>query len=132
MINQLKSEQLLLIDAAGASLSAFLLGIVLTRFESTFGMPSNTLYLLALLPCLFAVYDLISYMLVTKDHAPYLKGIAFANWMYCATSFGFAVYHHQKLTTLGWSYFLVEIFIVAFLAGIEFRVASNSTNVLKN
>ncbi|MEM6633615.1 MAG: hypothetical protein AAF694_28335 [Bacteroidota bacterium] len=54
-------KKLLIIDGLGALLSAFLLGVVLVRFESQVGMPRNSLYVLAAFPCIFAIYDLISY-----------------------------------------------------------------------
>ena len=54
-------KQLFILDGLGALLSAFLLGVVLVKLESVFGIPKNTLYFLAFLPCLFAIYDFYCY-----------------------------------------------------------------------
>ena len=119
----LEPRRLFLIDGLGALLSAFLLGIVLVQFESAFGMPRKTLYFLAFLPCLFAIYDFICYFRFTDDWKPFLKGIAFANLGYCGISIVMLGFHFSELTILGLVYFLVEIFVVAVLAMVELRVA---------
>ena len=116
-------RKLFAIDGFGALLSAFLLGIVLVKLESTFGIPRSALYVLAFIPCLFAVYDGYCYWNVKNNISPFLKGIAIANVLYCLLSIGFAIYHHQSLTVLGWAYILVEIVIVLLLANIEMKVA---------
>lgn len=58
---ELEPKQLFLIDGLGAILSAILLGLVLVRFERIFGIPSSTLYFLAIIPIFFAIYDFLSY-----------------------------------------------------------------------
>lgn len=123
----LSAKQLFLIDGLGALLSAFLLGVVLVKFENVFGMPRNTLYILAFLPCLFAIYDLYCYLKIKKNHAPFLKGIAIANLSYCVISIGFAFHHYEQLTTLGWTYFILEIVVVVIIAIIELKAAKNIT-----
>lgn len=119
MVNNLHPKQLFLIDGFGALLSAFLLGIILTRFESIFGMPRQTLYILAFIPCLFAVYDFSCYWLNPENWAPFLKAIGIANLLYCCISIGFVLHHYQQLTALGWAYFILELAIVALLAKFE-------------
>ena len=116
-------RNLLVIDGLGALLSAFLLGIVLVHYEALFGMPKNSLYVLASLPCVFVTYDLVAYFQPPKRWAKFLKGIAWANLLYCGLSLGFALYHAQQLTTLGWLYFLGEMLIVTALAMLELKVA---------
>ncbi|MCB0620776.1 MAG: hypothetical protein KDC32_07565 [Saprospiraceae bacterium] len=116
-------KSLFLLDAAGALLSAFLLGMVLVEFEAMFGIPANTLYFLASLPCLFAVYDLYCYRAAPADIAVFLKRIAFANLGYCLLSLALACHHREELTGLGWTYILLEIVVVALLASFELRTA---------
>lgn len=116
---------LFLIDGFGAMLSAFLLGVVLVQFEPFFGIPRSTLYFLASLPCVFAVYDFSCYLSLRKNLSPFLKAIAIANLFYCCLSLGLAIYHRQVLTISGWIYILVEIGIVIFLATVELRIAAN-------
>ena len=121
---------LFLVDGFGALLSAFLLGIFLTRFETTFGMPKSTLYFLASLPCVFAIYDFYCYLRINGNWKYFLKTIAIANIIYCFISMIMIIYHFQKLTSLGLIYFLLEFAIVITIASIEFRTALSSK--LKN
>jgi hypothetical protein len=46
-----------LIDSLGALLSALILGLVLTRWESVFGMPKRVLYFLAAIAAVFLYRD---------------------------------------------------------------------------
>ena len=48
---------LFLLDAAGACLSAALLGLLLPRFQTLIGLPVPQLYWLALGACVLAVYS---------------------------------------------------------------------------
>lgn len=121
---KLNPKILFLIDGFGALLSAFLLGVILVRFESSFGMPRKTLYFLAALPCFFVVYDFICYRIVGENWRPFLKAIAVANLMYCCVSVALLVDHYSKLTDLGVAYFLIEIVILIVLSGIELKIAS--------
>ena len=115
-------KKLFLIDGFGAILSAFLLGVVLVKFEKIFGIPSSILYILAIIPIFFVVYDVYCYQ---KEHLKtgiLLKGIAVLNLIYCCISIGLVFYHFNTITILGWTYLLIEILIVIFLTTIEFRV----------
>lgn len=120
-------RRLFLIDGIGAIVSAVLLGIVLVKFHLFFGIPVQSLYFLAALPCFFAVFDFYCYFKKVKRIGVFLKVIALINISYCVLSIGLAVYHNEEVTYLGWAYILVEIFIVATLAMIELKVA-NSLN----
>ena len=119
----LNPKQLFLLDGFGALLSAFLLGVVLVKFESTFGMPRSTLYILAFIPCLFAVYDFYCYWKIQQQQGFFLKGIAIANLAYCCLSITFAFHHQEQLTTLGRTYFILEILVVVALVAVELKVA---------
>ncbi|MFK7972523.1 MAG: hypothetical protein AB8F95_19285 [Bacteroidia bacterium] len=114
-------KKLFIIDGLGALLSAFLLGIVLVKLESIFGIPRSALYVLAVIPCFFAAYDLLCYFLVKKQIRRYLHIIAIANILYCILSLGMAWHHSESLTLLGWGYIIIEIVIVLAIANIEIR-----------
>lgn len=116
-------KKFLLLDGFGAIVSAVLLGIILVKLEKHFGIPRNTLYLLAALPCLFSLYDFYSYFFVKKNLGSFLRVIAIANLLYCCLSLALAFHHREVLTTLGWAYIIVEIIIVTALALIELKVA---------
>jgi len=116
-------KKLFLLDGFGAILSAILLGIVLVKLEEYFGIPKTTLYILAALPCFFAIYDFYCYFKIEKNLDKFLKGIAIVNLLYCCLSLGFAFHHYQEITYLGWAYIIVEIIIVVAIAIIELRAA---------
>ena len=119
----LSPKQLFIIDGAGALFSAFLLGIVLVRFEAFFGIPKAVLYLLAIIPLFFAAFDLLSLLFAQKKPAIFLKAIAFANLSYCLLSLGLAWTHRVNLTFWGWSYLICEILLVLGLAFFELKLA---------
>jgi hypothetical protein len=122
-----KPKTFFIIDGLGALLSAFLLGVVLVQFESIFGMPKETLYILAFLPCLFALYDLVCYLKVKKNELLFLRGIAMANLFYCCLSVGFVLSDYAELTNLGLAYFIVELIVVLILAGIQLKTSFNES-----
>lgn len=100
-----------------------MLGLILTRFESLFGIPRTALYILAILPIFFALYDFYCYWAVEKNLSGCLRRIAYVNLFYCGLSIGFAIYHSDKITYLGWAYILGELAIVISLAITELKVA---------
>lgn len=127
LVNSLSSNprKLFLLDGLGALLSIFLLGIVLVQLETFFGVPRSTLYFLAFLPCLFALYDLYCHQKVKENLGFHLKVIASLNILYCFISIGLACFHYQQLTLLAWAYFIIEIILVLTIAALEIRVAAN-------
>lgn len=118
-------RKLFLIDGLGALLSAFLLGFVLVSLEPIFGIPASALYILAIIPIFFALYDGYCYFSLKANLSTFLKGIAILNLSYCVLSLGFAFYHSESLTVLGWTYIILEILIVVTLAIIELKTASH-------
>ncbi len=118
-----KPRTLFILDGVGALLSAFLLGVVLVRLEHIFGIPSSALYVLAIVPIFFAIFDFYSYR---KEHGKldkFLKGIAIMNLCYCMLSLGLAFFHRQTITSFGWAYIMIEIIIIIVLAIIELKVS---------
>ncbi|WP_109852260.1 hypothetical protein [Aquimarina sp. AU58] len=121
-------KRLFLIDGLGALLSAFLLGVVLVKLESIFGIPAKALYILAFFPCIFALYDLYCYLRVKKNQRYFLTAIALMNLIYCFISIGVAFQHYQKITAFGWGYIIVEIIILIVLINIELKTVSKLTS----
>jgi len=70
---------------------------------------------------IISVYDFYCYFNIERNLEQFLKIIAIINLLYCCLSIGFAFYHYQQITYLGWSYIIVEISIVVALAVIELR-----------
>jgi peptidoglycan/LPS O-acetylase OafA/YrhL len=130
LINNLTPRKTFLIDGLGAVLSVFMLGFVLPRFQSTFGMPKQALYFLSLTASIFAIYSLACYLGNPKKPRNYLKAIAIANLLYCCVSIGFIIYFYSEITFLGLIYFLIEKIVVAFLAITELQITRQNRNVL--
>ena len=116
-------HKIFLIDGIGACLSVLFLGLLLPSFESYFGMPKNVLYGLAILASLLAIFSLSCYFFNVKNGRLFLKIVAFANILYCCISLGLMLYFYQKLTTLGFVYFLGEKIVVLILVYFELKMA---------
>src|SRR5688572_422995 len=116
-------KTLFMVDCVGALLSASLLTLVVAEHQQIFGIPRNTVYLLAMFPCLFAVYDLNCIASNRLNVVPFLKAIAIMNVCYCIFSLIVSLNRYSELTILGWIFILAEITIVSILAKFEFDVA---------
>ncbi len=121
-------KKLFIIDGVGALVSAFFLGVVLVKFESFFGIPQSALYVLAIIPCFFFIYDLISFKSNEEKTGRNLKAIALLNMAYVFLSIGMSVYHFQSIKVFGWIYIIGEILILLFLIRIEYQVGSKHVN----
>ena len=117
-------QRLFLLDGFGALISAFMLGVVLMRLESIFGIPRRTIYVLAFLPCIFALFDAFAYLRVKENIAQFLKAIAYPNLMYCGLSIALAFYHFKTITLFGWAYIIGEILIILFIVNLELKTAA--------
>jgi hypothetical protein len=118
-------RKLILVDFSGALISAFMLGIVLVHWNSFFGIPVYALYVLAVIPCFFALYGLSIYAVESANARAFLKNIAYLNLTYCIFSAAVAVFYASRIKAAGWIYLGAEILIVLFLARLEMLVASS-------
>jgi hypothetical protein len=124
----LNPKKLFLIDVIGAIISAVMLGIVLVKFEDIFGMPKNILYLLSVIPSIFAIYSFICFLRVPKKSKIYLKIIALLNLLYCFITLSFVIYLYKKLTFLGVLYFVLELIIIVIVIILELKTATKHNN----
>lgn len=124
----LTQKKILLIDSLGALLSVFILGVVLVKFESTFGMPRKVLYFLSITAGILGTYSFICYLLIKENRKPYLKIIANANLIYCCITVGLTIYFNRVLTNWGFTYFLCEVAVIIMLAIFELKSASKLIN----
>jgi hypothetical protein len=131
ILNKLISNPkgLFLIDCLGACLTAFLLGIILMRLETYFGMPRKALVPLAMLACVYAIYSIGCYLFVGKHWRSFLNAIAIANFIYCCITIGCLVSFYRTLTILGFTYFLSEIIIIGAVVWIEVLAISRSNGM---
>jgi hypothetical protein len=112
-----------MVDFSGALISAFMLGIILVHWNSFFGIPVYALYVLAVIPCFFALYGLSVYAVESANAFAFLKNMSYLNLAYCIFSAGVAIFYASRIKAAGWIYLVVEILIVLFLARLERRVA---------
>ncbi|MEL6340044.1 MAG: hypothetical protein AAFQ65_09050 [Myxococcota bacterium] len=123
-------KRIFLIDSIGAVTTAVVLGVLLRRFESLFGMPAQVLVPLAWVAVAFSIYSLTCY--VRELGAPFLFGIAAANTAYCLATLTLIVSLRHSLTWLGVAYFVGEIAIVMSLVAIEVHVARSVATSQEN
>ena len=107
LMNQPK--KIFLLDGVGALVSAFFL---------------NVLYLLAIIPCFFAVYSFYCHFVLKNNWSVFLKIIAVANLSYCILTIGLLFVYYQSLSVLGLLYFLVEQMLIGTLIALEFKASS--------
>ena len=122
-------KRLFLIDGIGAVVSAIFLGIVLVWLEDKIGMPLKVLYFLAILPVFFAIYSFSCYFFLKDNEKPYLRGIAILNLLYCFLTISLLFRYDHNLTFLGWTYFIMELLVLAILIVIEFKASSKNISV---
>ncbi len=125
MHTKVSAKKLFLIDAIGALVSAFFLGVVLSGLQEKIGIPKHILYLLAILPVFFAIYSFSCYFFLREKQRFFLKGIAILNLMYCFLTIGLLFFHNRNLTWLGWTYFVVELIILFVLIRIELKASTS-------
>ena len=119
-------KNLFLIDGIGAVISALMLGIVLVEFQVFIGLPKKILYILAIIPCFFAVYSFSCFYRFPKNWKRRLKIIAVLNLLYCLLTTFLLINLFDKLTFLGLLYFVLELLIITVLIIFEFRIAGTS------
>lgn len=121
IINKLitNPRKLFLVDAFGAVLSAFSLGVLLVLFENHFGMPKEKLYYLAAVAVAFAVYSFRCYFRFPNNWRLFLAIIAASNFIYSLVTLCLIVLLYQDLTILGLIYFILELIILSIIIWIE-------------
>lgn len=114
---------LFVVDGVGAAFSAFLLGMVLPKFESLFGVPSSTLTFLASFPVLFVVFDMFAFKAEAKHLQRNLYSIAGLNGFYICLSLSFLWFHQIEITGLGYLYFGFEMAIILAFIYLQLNTA---------
>lgn len=115
-------HRIFLLDGLGALLSAACLGVILARFPDIFGVPSDILYPLAVVACVFAGYSLACYFLAPVRWWPYLAGIATANTVYSLLTIWLVFGADFGLLLLGRTYFVLELIVLAGLIYLELSI----------
>jgi hypothetical protein len=123
LLPKLQPKTIFLIDGMGALVSAVLLGLVLTRLETFFGLPKNVLYVLAGIALLLAVYSLSNAFMQQINPSRRLKLIAVANLLYCLLTVVLLFIFYPQLTIFDVYYFMGELLIILSLASLELKAA---------
>lgn len=115
---------LFLLDGIGAAVTAFSLFVILRNYYTCFGMPEYILTYLSLIAISFCMYSTACYFLLKGNWSPFLRAISIANLIYCILTIVLLFIYYKELTTLGLSYFIIEILIILALVYVEWSVAT--------
>ncbi|MEO5999747.1 MAG: hypothetical protein ABIN89_23325 [Chitinophagaceae bacterium] len=118
------TKRLFLIDSIGALTTAFLLIAILLPFEESFGIPRKILYLLSGIACVFATFSICCYYFINLSWRPFLRTIAVANTLYCILTAIILSVHYDRITIIGFVYFVTEIIIIICLVLIELKAVN--------
>ena len=115
----LNEKNIFLVDGIGALVSALMLGVVLPAFQTSIGMPTQILYVLAIVAAVFAVYSLSCFWFVKSDYPTWLRLIVMANSSYCLATLFVVFIFLPELKWLGIIYFLGEAALIFGLVLVE-------------
>ena len=111
----------LLIDGAGAFLTAVLLTSILFLFNQYIGMPPMILIVLIIAALIFCVYSISCFLFVKKNAYTFLLVISCVNLFYCCFTGWLVIYYSNILTKTGILYFILEIAVICILVFFELR-----------
>lgn len=115
-------KSIFLLDFVGAIVTIFFLRIVLVQLNHLVGIPLSTLNLLVIFPIGFAVLDLVGYVFFKNIGVQVLKLLILLNLLYCTVSVYHGFLNTDSITFLGWTYLIIEILIISFVVGLEYRI----------
>lgn len=118
----LAPSTMFLVDGFGGVATALMLCIVLPLFHEEIGLTRSTLVTLGLFGVVYGAYSLGCWRFVRVRWRRALAIIIGANAFYCLVSALVVVTHRDAMTTLGVSYFALEIAVIATLIGLEVEV----------
>lgn len=118
-----KPKKMFVVDGLGALFSAFMLGIVLVQFHSFFGIPTQTLYILASVALVLASLDFYFYRSTKINPSKAIQTIAILNLLYLGLSLSLGIYHAKLISIYGWLYLVAEMLILLLLVGFELKLA---------
>lgn len=114
-------KRIFVLDGLGAWVSANLFFWVLAPFSRYVGMPSNVLYVLAAIAFGLFIYSAACINLVKTSWKFSVGFLRVLNIAYSLVSIGLIIKYASRLTTLGWTYFILELTIIGVLIWIEYK-----------
>lgn len=115
-------KRIFLLDGIGALLTAVLMGLVLARLESFFGIPERVCICLGVVACVFALYSLSCFYFLKRYDSRLLVAIVFANILYALASLTIVFAYNNVLTIYGVLYLVIEVMIILALVRLEFYI----------
>lgn len=121
-------KRIFLIDAIGAFVSAFLLGVVLPAIQEWVGMPKHVLYILSFWALIAMVFSFSCFWFADHSKAVWLRAVLVANVFYCLVTIFFMTMFCSILTLWGWTYFLIELMMILGLVWRENKIIQRSSS----
>lgn len=121
-----KQQALFVIDSIGAFMTAFSLFVIVPQFMVHFGMPEKQLTFLSAIAACFGIYSAACFLFLKGSLTPYIRFIGMANLLYCALTIGLLIGYYPMMTTIGITYFVMEIVIICALSYLEFQVTTSN------
>ncbi|MCG9873329.1 MAG: hypothetical protein MH321_00905 [Leptospiraceae bacterium] len=118
-INQ-DNYRIFLVDSLGALTSCIFL-LLLSQFESIFGIPSNILYGLAAIAACLCFYSASCFLSKPKQWSSFLRILAYLNILYSGISFFALYFWFDTIAIYGVLYLLGEKIIVIGLVWVEWQ-----------
>ena len=122
-IKFINQNNIFLIDAVGATISAILLYLLFIRLHPYFGLPITVAKFLLVFPIVLAINSYIYHFLPFKKTRKMLKITAYLNLLYCLLTFTIVVVYYNNLTNLGVMYYITEKTIVISFAIFELKLS---------
>ena len=116
------TRRIFLIDGLGALVNFVFMGIIWPCFYQHFGLPLNTLYLLATVISLYFFFSVSCYFLIKENWQHYLRIIVMANTAYAFLTLIVIGYYFKQLTIWTYIYFPLELTCLTLLITIELKV----------
>ncbi len=117
-----------LFDALGALLTCTLIGGLLATYQSYIGLPFTWLYILASIAAVFTIYSSCCALFIQKKWSPFLKIIITGNTLYTCLTIALIIIYRQEIKSLGFAYFIGEIFVLAGVIWIELKALKALTD----
>ncbi len=121
-------RKLFLVDGLGACLTVLLIAGIWIPFQNLVGMPRFVLEIFSLLGCVLALYSFSCFFFLKNNRRFFLKLIAAANALYVGLTIFFLIFYCEKLTVLGFTYFIIELIIILGLVFLEMKMAYKSSD----
>lgn len=124
VVGRLTPRRLFALDAAGALLTAALLGLVLVRFSEAFGVAERTFHLLAGFATAICIHSFVVALVDPPEWAARLRAVAVVNLAYAGVVLVVVGIGIDTITPLGAAWFVGEALVVGGIGVFEWRTVT--------